>query len=272
MYKAVFDLKRLTKAELTDTDIRYFKVLAAAQSVDGSFTADELCALCGLDRGTVEAALVLWQSTGVMTLTENAGGISGLISGLGRVYGRALSNDEISGFLTIGEEFGLSNDTLVLTAGFAHRLGMDSTAILTSLLKGWQADGISGDAQVRAQTALLEGESDKIEKYRRVVCGSRCTTPAQLRYFCKWAQEGVSCDLVQAAKAVCLKNLGSVKADYMAGIIKNWLSRGMTSVQELDDTGRKSVSADTYESSIDTEAWTDMVENFDPDMLYEDDE
>ena len=78
--------------------------------------------------------------------------------------------------------------------------------------------------------------------------------------------------MVQAAKAVCLKNLGSVKADYMAGIIKNWLSRGMTSVHELENTGRKSVSADAYESSIDTEAWTDMVEKFDPDMLYENDE
>lgn len=152
--------------------------------------------------------------------------------------GKTLSNSDISTLLMLKDTCGLTVDVILMLIQYCVSIDKGNMRTVEKIGVGWADEGINS----------IESADEKIRKIRQMnanfsvvssafgLSNTGSPTKKQLEYSHKWVEEWrFSPEMLREAYERCVDSKGTMKFNYIDGILKRWQSVGIKNLNELSE-------------------------------------
>lgn len=173
------------------------------------------------------------------------------------VFGKTLSNSDVSTLLMLKDTCGLPMDVILMLIQYSISIGKGNMRTVEKIGIEWADDGID----------TIEAADNKIKQIRQTSKNFSIVSSAfglknlgsptkkQLEYGDKWVGEWkFSPEMLREAYERCVDNKGAMNFRYIDGILKRWYSEGISNTNDLitaEKLNAKAASKKKASSSID---------------------
>lgn len=150
--------------------------------------------------------------------------------------GKTLSNSDISTLLMLKDTCGLTVDVILMLIQYCVSIDKANMRTVEKIGVGWADEGInsieSADEKIRRIKQMNANFSVVSASFGLSNTGS--PTKKQLEYSHKWVEEWkFSPQMLREAYERCVDSKGTMKFNYIDGILKRWQSAGIKNLDEL---------------------------------------
>lgn len=150
--------------------------------------------------------------------------------------GKTLSNSDISTLLMLKDTCGLAVDVILMLIQYCVSIDKGNMRAIEKIGVGWADEGINSleaaDAKIRRIKQMNANFSKVSSAFGINNTGS--PTKKQLEYSNKWIEDWkFSTEMLREAYERCVDSKGTMKFNYIDGILKRWNSNGIKNLNEL---------------------------------------
>lgn len=150
--------------------------------------------------------------------------------------GKTLSNSDISTLLMLKDTCGLAVDVILMLIQYCVSIDKGNMRAIEKIGIGWADEGVNSleaaDAKIRRIKQMNASFSKVSSAFGINNTGS--PTKKQLEYSQKWVEDWkFSTEMLREAYERCVDSKGTMKFNYIDGILKRWNSNGIKNLNEL---------------------------------------
>lgn len=180
-----------------------------------------------------------------------------LVNEVQSLFGKTLSNSDISTLLMLKDTCGLPLDVILMLVQYCISIGKGNMRTVEKIGIGWADDGIytleAADNKIRQIKQTNKNFAVVSSSFGLSNVGS--PTKKQLEYGDKWVGEWkFSPEMLREAYERCVDTKGVMNLKYIDGILKRWYANGIHNTNDLitfDKLSSKKSSKKETSSSID---------------------
>lgn len=161
-----------------------------------------------------------------------------LVSEAQNALGKVLSNSDIATLLMLKDTCGLPLDVILMLIQYAISIDKGNMRTIEKLGVSWADDGINSveAAENKIRAARLSSRQYAIVASAFGINNAGSPTKRQLEYCAKWIGEWkFSAEMLREAYERCVDSKGSMKFNYIDGILRRWHSSNVKNLNELKE-------------------------------------
>lgn len=165
-----------------------------------------------------------------------------------RLSGRPTKHSERNALMLLIEEVGLPCEVAVMLVEYCFSIDKASPAYMKSVALDWCESGIDTIEKAEERIKALRSRYGLENRLRGMFRMSSAFSKSQKEFINAWSELEISPELIEEAYDVCMKGAGKLSFPYMDKVLRNWLDKGITAPEQLQQA--KTAPAPKQESSF----------------------
>lgn len=150
-----------------------------------------------------------------------------------RLAGRPTKHSERNTLMLLIEEVGLPCEVAVMLVEYCFSIDKASPAYMKSVALDWCESGIDTIEKAEERIKALQSRYGLENKLRGIFRMSSAFSKSQKEIISAWAELEISVELIEEAYDACMKNTGKLSFPYMDKVLRNWLDKGITTLEQI---------------------------------------
>ena len=176
----------------------------------------------------------------IIKFVENNKKIQALFNECQSVMGKAFNKADHDNVIKLKEVYRFSDAYIILLLAHCVEVGKTNWAYIRKLANELYDLGITSYKKLESHFADRKNKNSLEYKVRKLLClGNFEFTAKQKSIFEAWVERAISFELIKYAYEVTVDSGKNPSMPYMARIIENWISSGITTVKEAQDSQQK---------------------------------
>lgn len=205
------------------------------------------------NKGEVKKKIVVnYSPKDIAEKIENDSNLKRLSSEIQSVMGIVnINKTELAMLCELYEVYKFDVNTVLLVASYCVSAGKSNVAYLHTVMVDWFNAGINTYTEVEGRICELEIYREYESKVLRLFGVTNKPSKQQKDLISSWKAQGISLELLEEAYDKCLNEKSKLSFPFINGIIKNWVEKNITNIEQVridDEKHRSAFKAKENES------------------------
>lgn len=206
------------------------------------------------------------ESSHIISRIKESKDISYLINEAQLILGRPISSIDSTILIMLHDNEGLPIDVILMLLQYSVSIGKFHIRYIEQIGMNWASCGIDTIEKAEKKIYSMDHFSNLWRRFRKLVgIDARNATSFEEEIILKWYDKWkLSDELIKYAYEICIGRQGKYSFRYMDGILKQWYSQGICSVEQVRQiqTRSKSMNSENSSTSYDINEYEDYLKDW----------
>ena len=166
-----------------------------------------------------------------------------------KLSGRPTKHSERNFLMIMTEEIGLKTEVALMLIEYCFSVDKATPAYMKSVALNWHECGIDSVEKADEHILQLKNRNSLENRLRTKFRMQSAFSKKQKELIAEWAELNIAEELIDEAYDKTLNQTGKLSFSYMDKILKNWLSKGYSTVEQTKEEKSTQPLSDTPSSS-----------------------
>lgn len=190
------------------------------------------------------------------------------VSQIEKMFGKLLTQSEISVIVSLYDYAGLSADIIIMITEYCVSIDKANMRFIEKTAYSWIDKGIDTHQKIENHITELITEKNN-ETLIKTAFGiwDRNLTTKQKEYLPVWLDKwGFSIEMIKLAYEMCIDNTGKLAFPYINKILASWFEKGIKTPADVDKNEKSRKQNETVSSTFKAEEFDDISNYVVPDL------
>lgn len=208
------------------------------------------------------------ESSHVVSRIKDSKDISYLIHEAQLILGRPISSVDSTVLIMLHDNEGLPIDVILMLLQYAVSVGKSHIRYIEKIGMNWANSGIDNIEKAEEKINSMNYFNDLWKRFRKLIgIEHRAATTSEEEIITKWYRNWkINDDIVKYAYEICVSKQGRYVLKYMDGILKQWYSQGISSMEQIKENSilakNKNSKSTKFNTSYNIEEYEDYLKNW----------
>ena len=208
------------------------------------------------------------ESSHIISRIKESKDISYLIHEAQLILGRPMSSVDSTVLIMLHDNEGLPIDVILMLLQYAVSVGKAHIRYIEKMGMNWANSGIDNIEKAEEKINSMNYFHDLWKRFRKLIgIEHRAATTSEEEIIIKWYRNWkLNDDIIKYAYEICVSKQGRYVLKYMDGILKQWYSQGISSMEQIKENSilakNKNLKSAKFNTSYNIEEYEDYLKNW----------
>lgn len=175
----------------------------------------------------------------------------------------SINGKELEDLVNLYEYYKFDVPSILLCANYCSSAGKNSISYLYTVMENWFRKGITEFKDLEQAVMDSNASRDYLHKVMRIFGIDGKPTPTMKNYIEDWRSKGISTDLLEIAYNKCMDNKGKLSFAYINGIITDWTSKSIATVEQVEKNDEVYKAKNPYKKKTESNNSSGNISSYD---------